>query len=145
VDAVVTKGTIEVSDIAGTSTEADRPLAEVPSVHRLRAGEATSFDSGSGRIEVHHVGASELQRRIAWRQGYLAFAGEPLSEVVTQINRYSATTLEIGDPKLASVAIGGRFKIGDLDAVLDLLNTTLGVHAHRVSDRNIRLEPEPGH
>ena len=81
---------------------------------------------------------------MAWQEGYLAFSGEPLSEVVEQVNRYSPATLELGDPKLASVAIGGRFRIGDLDAVLDVLETNFGIQAHRVDEHTIRLESGRG-
>jgi transmembrane sensor len=69
-----------------------------------------------------------------------------LSEVVEQVNRYSPATLELGDPKLASVAIGGRFRIGDLDAVLDVLETNFGIRAHRIDEHTIRLESgHPAH
>ena len=65
-----------------------------------------------------------------------------MSEVIQQVNRYSPVTLEIGDPELASIAIGGRFRIGDLDAVLDVLQTNFGIQARRVNDQSIRLESE---
>ena len=68
-----------------------------------------------------------------------------MSEVVEQVNRYSPVTLEIGDPQLAAVAIGGRFRIGDLHAVLDVLETTFGIQAHRVDEHSIRPESECRH
>ena len=67
------------------------------------------------------------------------FWGESLSEAVEQ-NRYSPVVLEIGDAELASVAIGGRFRIGDLDAVLDVLETNFGIRAQRLDEHLIRLE-----
>lgn len=150
-DLMVTKGIIDVSDVTSTQDAVDgtsikaAPLAS--NLGQLKAGEATSFNSRSGRMEVYQLGPPELQRRLAWQEGYLVFAGEPLSEVVAQLNRYSTTTLAIGDPKLASIAIGARFRIGDLGAVLNLLNTTFGIRARRVNDRSIRLEsgPQPQH
>jgi transmembrane sensor len=78
---------------------------------------------------------------MAWQEGYLVFSGEPLSEVIAQVNRYSPVALEVADPKLASRAIGGRFRIGDLDAVLDVLHTDFGIQSSRVDERTIRLEP----
>lgn len=98
---------------------------------------------GTDHLEVHRLAEPELRRRMAWQEGYLAFSGEPLSEVIEQVNRYSLVTLEIGDPKLASLAIGGRFRIGDLDAVLDVLHTNFGIQAHQLDEHSIRLESEP--
>jgi transmembrane sensor len=60
--------------------------------------------------------------------------------MVAQLNRYSTTRLVIGDPKLASLTIGGRFGIGDLDALLEFLRTTFGIRARQVDDGTIRLE-----
>jgi ferric-dicitrate binding protein FerR (iron transport regulator) len=65
-----------------------------------------------------------------------------LSEVVKQVNRYSPVTLELVDPKLASIAVGGRFRIGNLDAVLDALQTNFGILAVRIDEHEIRLEFE---
>jgi ferric-dicitrate binding protein FerR (iron transport regulator) len=53
--------------------------------------------------------------------------------------------LEIGDPKLASVAIGGQFQIGNLDETAELLSKTFGFRARRIDDTTIRLESEAVH
>lgn len=147
VDVTVTKGAV---DVAKTDTvveaEASRaPTEPVPATRRLarmKAGETTRFSGGSDHIEVQHLAEPELQRKMAWQEGYLAFSGEPLSEVIEQVNRYSTVQLEVDDPKVASIAIGGRFRIGDLDGVLDVLQTNFGIQAQRVNERSIRLESD---
>jgi transmembrane sensor len=150
VDVTVTKGIVDVGE-AGTAqtTASPQPVKTAPptpSLGRLKAGEMTRVGGGgSDHLDVHRLAEPELQRRMAWQEGYLAFSGEPLSEVIEQVNRYSPVTLEIADPKLASIAIGGRFKIGDLDAVLDVLHTNFGILARHVDERSIRLESEPHH
>ena len=106
---------------------------------RVKASETTHFGGGSAHIEVHHLAETELQRRMSWQEGYLAFSGEPLSEVIEQVNRYSTMQLQVEDTKLASIAIGGRFRIGDLDGVLDALHTNFGIQAHQVNESNIRF------
>jgi transmembrane sensor len=105
----------------------------------LRAGEATAFDPVLAQLQVQQLPEPELQRRLSWQEGYLVFSGEPLAEVVTELNRYSPVTLEIVDPRLAQVAIGGRFRVGDLDAVLDVLHASFGIESTRIDDRYIRL------
>lgn len=148
VDVTVTKGVVDVGEEAGSAqtTAIPEPIEASPparSLGRLKAGEMTRVGGGgSDHLDVHRLAEPELRRRMAWQEGYLAFSGEPLSEVIEQVNRYSPVTLEIGDPKLASVAIGGRFRIGDLDAVLDVLHTNFGILARKVDERSIRLEAE---
>jgi transmembrane sensor len=147
VDITVEKGIVDVSDVRNIRATLDtiKPPSLAHNLGQLRAGEVTSFDSGSGRMEVRQLAGPELRRRMSWREGYLAFSGEPLSEVVAQLNRYSTATLAIEDPNLAPISIGGRFRIGDLNSVLDLLKTTFGIRARQVNDTTIRLEPEPEH
>jgi transmembrane sensor len=149
IDVTVEKGVVDLSDVERTLTATSQTSAKaaplVSRFGRLRAGEVASFDSGSGHMDAQRIDDFELRLRMAWEDGCLAFAGEPLSEVVTQLNRYSTTRLVIGDPQLASLAIGGRFKVSDLDVVLKFLRTTFGIQARRASDGTLRLESGPAH
>ena len=144
VDVTVTKGAVDVAEVSHTEKLVHHSRLKSdsasPSLGLLKAGEMTSVGSSSDHIEVEQLAEAELQRKMAWQEGYLAFSGESLSEVVEQVNRYSPVTLEIGDSELASLHIGGRFKIGDLDAVVDVLQTNFGIQARRVGEHSIRLE-----
>ena len=145
IDVTVTTGAVEVAEEAPpTAPTPEERLTPQRSrqLGRIKAGQTTTFGGGSDHIEVLQLAEPELQRRTAWSQGYLAFSGEPLSEVIQQFNRYSPVTLEIGDPALAALPIGGRFRIGDLDAVLDALQNNFGIRSQRLDDRNIRLESD---
>jgi transmembrane sensor len=147
VDVTVTKGIVDVGEAGSAQTTTHPQPVEaappIPHLGRLKAGEMTRVGrEESDHLDVQRLAEPELRRRMAWHEGYLAFSGEPLSEVIEQVNRYSLVTLEIGDPKLAAIAIGGRFRIGDLDAVLDVLHTNFGIVAHQVDERSIRLESE---
>jgi transmembrane sensor len=79
---------------------------------------------------------------MAWRGGYLVFSGEPLSEANQQVNRYSAVTPELGDPEPGALAIGGRFRTGDLGATLDILRSQFGLLSRQLTENSIRLESE---
>jgi transmembrane sensor len=139
---------VDVADVSRqrnvTHNKSPRSKDDPPSASlgRLKAGEMTSVGSGSDHIEVTQLAEPEMQRKMAWQEGYLAFFGESLSEVVEQVNRYSPVTFELGDPKLASIVVGGRFRIGDLDAALDALQTNFGILAVRIDEHEIRLESE---
>jgi transmembrane sensor len=145
VNVTVTTGTVEVSEVAAEaaapathgSTEVRRARA------RVTAGQMVNLHAAGSTVAVRELPPPELQRRMAWHEGYLVFSGEPLSAMVEEVNRYSPVTLRIADPKLASLAVGGRFRIGDLDAELDVLRENFGIQSVRDDDRNIRLEPAP--
>jgi transmembrane sensor len=135
ISVAVTHGRVDVLE-----TRANQPPDKRGS---LVAGEVTTFHSGLPEIEIQRLPEQELERRLAWHEGYLVFEGEPLSEVVAEVNRYSPTRLEVTDPQLANLAIGGRFRIGDLDAVLDVLHSGFAIDAHRNADGSLRLERSP--
>ena len=147
VDVIVTKGAVDVAEAASVQTDVTRaptePVPAIRSLARVKASEITHLGGGSDHIEVHRLAEPELQRRMAWQEGYLSFSGEPLSEVIEQVNRYSTVQLEVEDPKVAAIAFGGRFRIGDLDGVLDVLHTNFGIRAQQTNEHSIRLESEP--
>jgi transmembrane sensor len=144
VEVMVTEGTVDVADVASGWSGTDGKWVKVnphtASLGQLRAGEVGDLNTGSRHMEVRRLADYEVQRRMAWREGFLAFSDEPLSAVVAQLNRYSRTTLEIGDPKLASLKISGRFRIGDRDGVFDLLRQEFGIRVRSVEGGDIRLE-----
>lgn len=89
--------------------------------------------------QVTQLPPAEISRKLAWRQGVLAYAGEPLSEVVADISRYVPITIEIADPDLQSLQIGGYFKIGEVDEMLESLELNFGLSVERVSDAHVRI------
>jgi len=65
----------------------------------------------------------------AWRQRQLVFRQQPLSEVVTELNRYwPGKTLVLGDA-LRNRVVSGVFEIDKPDAVIKALEYTLNLHA----------------
>lgn len=147
VDLTVTKGVVAVAEARSALTVASGGLLESgpprTNVAQVNAGQTTSFASGANHINVHRLTALELQRRLAWQEGYLVFFGEPLSEVIRQLNRYSPISLRVDDPRLAAIAIGGRFRVGDLDSILAALHTRFAIDSHQLNQRTIRLESHP--
>jgi transmembrane sensor len=132
------EGVESVSGAAAPGAPVAQPLAS------LKAGQTASFGR-SLTIEAHEISASELRRRLSWHEGYLVYSGQPLAEVVADVNRYSPVTLEIADPELKRLQIGGRFKVGDLEAVCDVLQSNFGIRIARVDDRHIQLRHAQSH
>jgi transmembrane sensor len=76
---------------------------------------------------------------LAWRDGRLIFKGETLEEVVNEMSRYSNITIELEGEELKKVKIGGRFKTGDIDGLLDLLNQQFNIKSNRLSSSKVKL------
>ena len=147
IDVTVTKGQVDVAPAtAGIGDDPEYPGTPVRRIVSLKAGQTASIPSPRARAQpaqARELTPPELQQRLSWHEGYWVFNGQPLDAVVHEINRYSPVALEIADPKLAKVAVGGRFKVGDLDAFYDVLQTNFGILPVRVDDRHIELRAAP--
>jgi len=106
-------------------------------VTELTAGQSVVFDKQVEDLEL--MQSAELNRKLAWRQGILAYAGDPLEDVIDDISRYTDLKIEIVDPALRSLPIGGYFKVGETDALFDSLELTFGITVERVHTGYIRL------
>lgn len=115
-----------------------------PSVAMLRpleSGQSARLHANTAK--VRSLDADDLAQQLAWRDGLLVFMGEPLSEVIDEVSRYTSTRIEIADASLRTLPVGGRFKLGDLDAMLDVLESSFGIQVQRLDDGHIRLLAAP--
>ena len=85
----------------------------------------------------------QMTRKLAWREGYLVFSGDPLGDVVDEFNRYVPTKIEIVDPGLSEIRVGGRFKVGELDALLEALESGFNIQVSRLSNDYVQLRAAP--
>ncbi len=115
-----------LSNLTGTGKKASdpRPVAE--------------------QLQVESLQELELARRVAWREGYLVFSGDPLSDVIKEINRYTSVVIEITDPALDELRVGGRFQVGELEALYNVLEVSFGIQVSRLSDQHIQLRSRQG-
>lgn len=93
--------------------------------------------------EVRVLDAEGLAQELAWREGLLVFTGEPLSQVIDEVSRYTPVRIEIADGRLRTLPVGGRFKLGDLDAMLDVLESSFGIRVLRLDEGHVRLVAAP--
>jgi transmembrane sensor len=89
------------------------------------------------RAEV--VSDAELSRKLAWRQGQLIYSGQPLAEVLADISRYSDIEIELADPALGNLPVGGAFSVNQTDAIFAALENNFGVHVEWIDARHVRL------
>lgn len=115
-------GDVRVSVISGTvAVEGlDNGVGATPSwSRRLIAGQQIEYSPVGLVADVHAIVA---QKVIRWRQGMLDTQGEPLSDFVSDLSRYTTERIVISDPRAATERVGGAFSIHDIDETLDRLS-----------------------
>jgi len=88
---------------------------------------------------IESVTPEELERLAAWRNGYLAFSGESLADVVKEISRFTTVKIEIENPELKEIEIGGMVLLGELDDMLDALEANFGLEVTRLSYNHVQI------
>jgi transmembrane sensor len=107
---VVTQGRVEL-------TTTNTPLS--PRVAILPAGTVTR--TLGSEVLTNRASEAEMQVLVGWRDGFVEFHDTPLSDAVAEFNRYRARKILVADPSIASVRISGKFRSGNADAFLWLL------------------------
>ncbi|WP_447752737.1 FecR family protein [Sphingopyxis fribergensis] len=116
---------------ASLRTSGSGTVVRVPTLQKARvaAGVAPTLSTLSER----DAGAVA-----AWQKGQLQFNGESLADAVAEYNRYLSRPIEIGDPSIRDIRMGGRFSTTDPADFCRALTQIYGISAHFERDR-IRL------
>lgn len=104
----------------------------------LGAGDQLAL--ADARLDVRHLSARQLADTLAWRAGQVVFDGTPLREALQRFARYHGRNLSAAD-EVASLLVGGRYSLDDLDGFLFALESFLPVKVTRALDGSIRVEP----
>jgi transmembrane sensor len=149
VDVVVNEGRVEVQTpaLVPAANNTARPhnsggsaatLASI-TVRALNAGERLST---AGRdYAVVPISAQQLSSELAWREGAIIFDGEPLSEAIAEIERYTDARIIVSDPQIAALRVGGRFRTGDVQEFFDALQTALPVSIRHTTPGVVFIDP----
>lgn len=144
VDVVVNEGRVEVrSEVAGEpkSSAHGAPVAPRSHVHTLAAGQQLSA-TGNDYFVVP-VSTHRLSSVLAWRDGAVVFDGEPLSDAIAEISRYTDARIIVNDPQVAALRVGGRYRTGDVQAFFDALQTAFPVSIRHGSNGAVFIDPRP--
>lgn len=128
VEVVVSEGKVAYSRVAGVPQP--EPVAYVA------AGETASF---ADTIVIEKIDEAVVDRRLSWTEGRLVFAGDRLASVVADISRYSDIEFDFATQDLADMRVGGVFVVGEVDDMLDAIETNFGLRVQRVDDRLVRI------
>lgn len=91
---------------------------------------------------VETIDKSEIERRLSWRDGFLTFSGETLEEALKEISRYTTVTIEISDPQVKDLRIGGRIPVGETQALFHALETNFGLRVTRIDRQRVGLSSD---
>jgi len=135
----VTEGIVDIGRKPSNLNDPDR-ADQTDVVARLDAGKTAFFDKTTEIISIQTI--TDIEDSQAWKDGFLVFKGQSLETVVDEILRYTDTEIIIQDPALKSLAIGGRFKTGEIATLLDTLELSFGINVSYLSPKRIRLEAD---
>jgi len=91
-----------------------------------RATVAAVAEQGLSRAPL---APDEVQQRLAWREGRIAFEGETLAEAAAEFSRYSDTRIVFADPSIGHEQITGLFQINDPVGFAQAAASALNLHA----------------
>jgi len=69
--------------------------------------------------------------------------GQPLADVLADVSRYSDIKIELADPSLADLPVGGAFRTDQIDAIFAALENNFGIRAEWVDPQHVRFTSAP--
>ena len=147
VDVLVTAGSVEIAAAPkpppGGSLGDDPAMGALRVLGTLQVGQQTTIFRSGQRVaaidEIRTVEPIDIEKKLGWRDGLLTFAGDPLEQVVAEISRYTTVTVDIPDPEVRAIRIGGRIAVGETDGMIAALETNFGLRVTRVGDDRIEI------
>jgi transmembrane sensor len=118
-----------------------RELAMLEAHQSITIGESSGYPGEPVDVldKVEQVSDQELARRESWRSGSLMFNGETLEQAVNEIGRYTTLSIEIPDPNVRAIQVGGRFQVGDIDALLSALEANFNLKVNYLGYNRVEL------
>jgi transmembrane sensor len=135
----VSEGAVKVS-VNATSNEPPRADTGTTGVASVTAGEQVNVE-GSAEM-IREINSDQLTRLLAWRSSSLYFQDQPLTEVVSEIMRYTTLKIEISDGRLRDLPIGGTFQASPegAEALLTTLHDGFGITIRRDNTGHAYIE-----
>ena len=93
-----------------------RPAQSTVEESALTPGRRAIVEPAS--VQVSNLDSGAVEDLVAWRGGVATFNNTPLAEAIERYQAYHARRITV-DPAVASLAVGGRYSLEDLDGFLD--------------------------
>ncbi|HAB36757.1 MAG TPA: hypothetical protein DCE52_01915 [Rhodobacteraceae bacterium] len=117
------------------------PATQTEVLGSLVAGQSVVIPAGPAGVmdNIAEHEKQSLKRRLAWLGGQLIYAGEGLDKVIADVGRYTPIYIEIIDPALADIRIGGQFKVGETEALFKVLEVGFALKVNRLSEFHVQI------
>lgn len=158
IEVIVTEGKVDLAMVESTLVIATDDPQQFPLISlqeransnatapkvltSLEAGQSVLIPVSSASLEtpVEYNAPGDLARKLSWLEGKLVFAGESLEEVVQEVSRHTPIVIEVTDPDLKKLRIGGQFQAGETDALFDVLESGFGIKINKLSASHVQLD-----
>jgi transmembrane sensor len=132
VTVAVSEGTVEISHARGShSVDGRQGVTQLQAGERIRIAADHSAIPSPMPVAPQAVGA--------WREGERQYLGEPLSEVVADLARYSTRKIVIDDPSIGRLQVTGAVFEREMDQWLQSLRSALPVEVTAEMDGTVRI------
>lgn len=133
VDVLVTEGRVAVATaIPSTGATVSTPDgATAPPVFVDAGDQLVLPAAGSAAGQSRPISATEINRRLAWRQPRLQLSGTTLADAAELLNRENLMQIEIADPELGRLRLTGFFYLDDTRGFVHVLEANYGVQVER--------------
>lgn len=128
----VLEGHVRVEQTGAAGGLAASAAGAHPSSLELFPGQETKVTAEPAALRLSTV---DTARQTAWREGKIYFDNEPLSSVLSEVNRYTPTHFVMLDATQASLKLSGVFRTGDVESVAFALRTAYALQTERRDDR----------
>lgn len=122
-ELIVTEGKVL---LLSNETERNAPL--------ITAGQSARAEAGN--VHIASLATPEVDRRLAWQDGYLSFDRRPLQQIADELNRYNQRHVSIEGEALKTLRLTGNFKATDLESFVAAVQSAARV---RVEDNEGKL------
>jgi len=138
IELVVTEGKVVVG-VRSTGQQATvvPPILAQSDSNTVVAGEELIL--GVPDAVITPVTVEELEVKLSWREGRLIFRGEPLAEALAEVERYTTVEFVFLDEDLKTRSVSGRYRAGDVDALLIALRLNFNIDHEFVDDDRVLL------
>lgn len=142
-EVTVTEGRVRIDPVPSPKVKSDisKPVIATAG-QQTRITPVIATAGQLARITPESVATADqvhIEKKLAWRDGMLSFANDPLEDVIAEVARYSPVEIVISDVAIRQIKIGGYFPLGDTDRLIDTLVLNFGLHAEHVKDEVIYL------
>ena len=128
----VSDGTVSV-DLSAVGTES-KTASTVP----VSAGQlVTATQEG-----ISPVKPIDPEAIGTWRRGELYYVSTPLSEILSDVDRYYPGDIRILDQSIQSMTLSLTFEAGDTEGLLETLEAALPIRMRRLADGTVLVERE---